>query len=114
MATRDPLDGTEPSSNAGGGPPTLKPEHIAVLHDILTERARASLQETADELHHCCRVRVWDATIRRGQRAQGIVRPNPVRRTYADRAQGANRYGYTAVYRHDDISPYSANLTDAE
>lgn len=108
MATRAPLDGTEPSSNAGGRRPTLKPEHIAVLHDIVTERAQASLQETADELHHRCGVRVCDATIRCALRAQGIVRPKPVRRTYADRAQGAKRYGYTVVRRHDDISSYSA------
>ncbi len=39
MATKSPLDGTEPSSRAGGRPPALKPEHIAVLHDILMERA---------------------------------------------------------------------------
>lgn len=30
MATRDPLDGTEPSINSGGRPPALKPEHIVV------------------------------------------------------------------------------------
>ena len=51
MATRDPLDGAEPSSNVGGRPPALKPEHIAVLHDIVTERAQASLKEIADELY---------------------------------------------------------------
>jgi putative transposase len=39
MATRDRLDGIEPSSNAGGRPQALKPEHIAVLHDIVAERA---------------------------------------------------------------------------
>ena len=65
MATRDPLDGAEPSSNAGGRPPALKPEHIAVLHDIVAERAQASLQEIADELHHRCGLRVCAATIRR-------------------------------------------------
>lgn len=39
MATKYPLGGTEPSSRAGGRPPALKPEHIAVLHDIVMERA---------------------------------------------------------------------------
>ena len=80
MATTDPLDGTEPSSNAGGRPPVLKPEHIAILHDIVTEHAQASLQEIADELHRRCGLRVCDATIRRALRAQGIVRLKPVRR----------------------------------
>jgi hypothetical protein len=91
MATRDPLDGTEPSSKVGGRPPAFKPEHIAVLHDIVTERAQASLQEIADELHHRCGLEVCAATIRRALRAQGIVRLKPVRRTYAERAEGAKR-----------------------
>jgi transposase len=47
-------------------------------------------------------------------RAQGIVRLKPVRRAHAERAEGARRYGYTAAHRHEDISPYSTNLTDAE
>jgi putative transposase len=114
MATRGPLDGTEPSSNVGGRPPALKPEHIAVLHDIVTERAQTSLNEIADELHHRCGLRVCDATIRRTLRAQGIVRLKPVRRAFVERAEGAKRYGYTAAHRREDISPYSTNLTDAE
>jgi transposase len=114
MATKDPLDGIEPSSNAGGRPPALKPEHIAVLHDIVAERAQASLQEIADELHRRCGLHVCDATIRRALRAQGIVRLKPVRRAHAERAAGAKRYGYTAAHRREDISPYSTNLTDAE
>jgi len=114
MATRDPLDGNKPSSNVGGRPPALKPEHIAVLHDIVTERAQASLREIADELHHCSGVRVCDATIRRALRAQGIVRLKPLRRACAACAEGAKRYGYTAAHRREDISPYSTNLTDAE
>jgi putative transposase len=32
----------------------LKPEHIAVLHDIVTQRAQASVQEIADEMYHRC------------------------------------------------------------
>lgn len=68
MATRDPLDGTEPSSSAGGRPPALKPEHIAVLHYIVTERAQASLQEIADELRHCCGLGMCEPTIHRALR----------------------------------------------
>lgn len=48
MATAHPLDGTEPSSSAGGRPPALKPEHIAILRDIVMERAQASLADIAD------------------------------------------------------------------
>ena len=115
MATRDPLDGTEPSSNAGGRPPALKPEHIAVLHDIVTERAQTTLQEIADELHHRCGVRVCDATIRRALRAQGIVRLKRVRRgVRGSPGKSAKRYGYTAAHRRGDVSPYSTNLMDAE
>ena len=114
MATRNPLDGSKPSSNAGGRPPALKPEHIAVLHDIVTARAQASLQEIADELHHRCGLRVCAATIRRALRAQGIVRLKPARKPFAGRAEGAKRYGYTAAHRREDVSPYSTNLTDAE
>jgi hypothetical protein len=63
MATRDLLDGTKPSSSAGVRPPALKPEHIAVLHDIVTEQAQASLEKIADDLHHRCGLRVCDTTI---------------------------------------------------
>jgi len=114
MATKHPLDGTGLSSNAGGRPPALKPEHIAILRDIVTVRAQASLQEIADELHHRCGVRVCAATIRRALRAQGVVRLKPVRREYAERAEGAKRHGYTAVHRREDVSPYSTNLPDVE
>ena len=51
MAAQHPSDSQLPG-NHGGRPPTLKPEHIAALHDIVEERAQASLQEIADELHH--------------------------------------------------------------
>jgi putative transposase len=114
MATKHPLDGTEPSSNVGGRPPALKPEHISVLHDIVMECAQASLKEIADELYRRCGLRVCDATIRRTLRAQGIVRLKPVRRAFVERAEGAKRYGYTAVHQREDISPYNTNLTDAE
>lgn len=115
MATKRSLDGSAPSVHPGGRPPALKPEHIAVLHDIVTERAQASLQEIADELYRRCDVRVCEATIRRALRAQGIVRLKPVRRAYAATAsKGPKRYGYTAAHRRKDVSPYSTNLTDAE
>lgn len=57
MATKSPPD-SQPLGNLGGRPPALKPEHLAALHDIVAERAQASLQEIADELHHRCGVRV--------------------------------------------------------
>jgi hypothetical protein len=37
----------------------LKPEHIAILRDIVTQRAQASWQEIADELHRRYR---WPST----------------------------------------------------
>lgn len=80
MATKRSLDGSAPSVHLGGRPPALKPEHIAVLHDIVTERAQASLQEIADELYRRCDVCVCDASILRALRAQGLVRLKPVRR----------------------------------
>jgi putative transposase len=58
MATKYSLDGSESPVNIGGRPPALKPEHIAVLHDIVTERAQASLKEIADQLCQRCSVRV--------------------------------------------------------
>jgi len=64
MATKRSLDGSVPSVHPGGRQSALKPEHIAVLHDIVTERAQVSLQEVADELYRRCDVRVCDATIR--------------------------------------------------
>lgn len=115
MATKRSLDGSAPSVHPGGRPPALKPEHIAVLRDIVIEKAQASLQEIADELYRRCDVRVWEATTRRALRAQGIVRLKPVRRAYAATAsKGPKRYGYTAAHRREDVSPYSTNLTDAE
>ncbi|NHQ90309.1 IS5 family transposase [Janthinobacterium lividum] len=114
MATKHSLGSTAPSSSAGGRPPELKPEHIAVLHEIVQERAQASLQEIADELYHRCALRVCTATIRRALRALGLVRLKPLRRKVTVRAEGAKRYGYTAAHRREAISPYSTNLTDAE
>jgi hypothetical protein len=49
MATKHPRD-SQPLANLGGRPPALKHEHIAALHDIVTERAQASLQQIADAL----------------------------------------------------------------
>lgn len=113
MATRHPLDGSEPSSNVGGRPPALKPEHNAILHDIVTKRTEARLREIADELHNRCRLRVCDATIRRVLRATDHTAQAGAR-VYVDRTEGAKRYGYTAAHRRKDSSPYSTSLTDAE
>lgn len=99
--------------NPRGRPPALKPEHIAVLPDIVAERPHASLQEIADELHRRCGVRVCDATIRGALRAQGIVRIMPVRRAYTA-TKVAKRYGYTAAHRRENAPSYSTNLIDAE
>lgn len=54
MATRHSLDGSKPSSNVGGRPPAWRPEHIAVLHEVVTERTQAGLREIAHELQHRC------------------------------------------------------------
>lgn len=91
MATRHSLGSTAPSGSAGGRPPALKPEHIAVLHEILQERAQASLQKIADELHHRCGLRLCVATIRRALRALAVVRLKQLRRTVTVRAQGTKR-----------------------
>lgn len=113
MATKG-LPDSQPQPNLGGRPPALKPEHIAALHDIVAERAQASLQEIADELYHRCGVRVCEATVRRALRAQGVVRLKPTRRVRATAPKGAKRYGYTAAHRREDVPAYSTNLTDAE
>jgi hypothetical protein len=98
MATRDPLDGTTPSSNVVGRSPALTSEHSPVVHDIATERAQASWQEIADELYYRCGLRMCDTTIRRALRAQGIARLKPVRQAHAEPAEGSKRYGYTAAH----------------
>ena len=114
MATKHPLDGSEPPVNIGGRPQALKPEHIAVLHEIVKERAQASLREIADELYHRCGVCVCDATIRRTLRAQGIVRLKPKRRTSITASNAPKRYGYSAAHRRENVPTYSTNLTDTE
>ncbi len=78
------------------------------------ERAQASLQEIADELHYRCGLRVCAATIRRALRALGVARLKPLCRTGAVCAEATKRYGYTAAHRREAILPYSTNLTDAE
>ena len=115
MATKRSLDDSTPSVHTGDRPPASNSDHIAALYDIVTEHARAGLQEIAEDLHRRCGARVCAATIRRALRAQGIVRLKPVRRAYAaTAAKGPKRYGYTAAHRRKDVSPYSTNLTDAE
>jgi len=106
MAMKDPPD-SQTQPNLGGRPPVLKSEHIAVLLDIVAERAQVSLQEIADELCHRWGVRVCEATVRRALRAQGIVRLKPTRRVYATAPKGDKRYGYTAAHRREDVPAYS-------
>jgi hypothetical protein len=82
MATTHLLDDSQPPVNLGGRPRALKPEHIVVLHDIVTERAQASLQEIADELHRRCGVRVLArgisaSSLRLDTRRSGCAAPSP-------------------------------------
>ena len=77
-------------AHLGVRPPVLKPEHIGAMREIVTKRARASLQEIADELHHHCGMRVFTATVRRALRWQGTVRYKPVR-TASKAAKPAKR-----------------------
>jgi len=113
MATKQRSE-PQPAANPGGRPSALKPEHIAALHEIVTEYAQASLDEIADELDRRCSVRVCTATIRRALRAQGIVRLKATRRVSQTADKGPKRYGYTAAHRREDVPFYSTNLTDAE
>jgi transposase len=105
---------SQPQTHPGGRPPALKPEHIAALREIVAERAQASLDEIADELHRRCDVRVCAATIRRALRAEGVVRLKPTRRVFATADKAPKRYGYTAAHRREDAPLYSTDLTDAE
>lgn len=91
MAT-DRSQNSQSIAHPGGRPPALKPEHLVALHDIVTERAQASLQEIADELHYRCGIRVCTAPIRGALRALGIVRCKTVRRAYTA-AKPVKRYG---------------------
>jgi putative transposase len=113
MATKHSLNASQLTVHAGGRPPALKPEHIAVLRDIVKERAQASLQEISIELDRRCGLHVCEATIRSALRAQGIERIKPTKRVYTA-TKPAKRYGYTAAHRREEVPPYSTNLTDAE
>lgn len=113
MATKQRSE-PRPAASSGGGPSALKPEHIAALHDIVSEHAQASLEEIANELDRRCGVCVCTATIRRALRAQGIVRLKPTRRVSPTADKGPKRYGYTAAHRREDVPYYSTSLTEAE
>lgn len=113
MATEDRSD-SQPPPNLGGRPSALKAEHIAALHEIVSEHAQASLAEIGSELERRCGVHVCEATIRRVLRAEGIVRLKAKRRVYPTADKGPKRYGYTAAHRREDVPFYSTNLTDAE
>lgn len=113
MANDDVSPKAPPAVNRGGRPPAMKPEHTKLLLDIVTERAQASLEELADELHRRSGLHVCAATIRRHLRANGIVRLKAKRRPYVA-ARAGKRYGYSDVHRRENVAPYSTNLTDAE
>jgi transposase len=113
MATKRPLDSSQPPVHAGGRPPALKPEDIAVLRTIVMEQAQASLQEIANELYRRCNVNVCEATIRSALRTQGIVRIKAVKPEYTA-TKPIKRYGYAAAHRREDVPIYSTNLTDTE
>jgi transposase len=113
MATKDRSD-SQPPTNLGGRPSALNAEHIAALHDIVSEHAQASLAEIGNELERRCGVHVCEATIRRALRAEGIVRLKAKRRVFPTADKGPRRYGYTAAHRREDVPFYSTNLTDAE
>lgn len=49
MATKERPD-SQPPANRGGRPSALNSEHIAALHEIVSEHAQASLAEIAAEL----------------------------------------------------------------
>lgn len=113
MTTKDRSD-SQPPANLGGRPSALNSEHIAALHEIVSEHAQASLAEIASELDRRCGVHVCEATIRRALRAEGIVRLKAKRRVSPTADKGPKRYGYTAAHRREDVPFYSTNLTDAE
>jgi putative transposase len=113
MATKDRSD-SQPPTNLGGRPSALNAEHIAALHDIVSEHAQASLAEIGNELERRCGVHVCEATIRRALRAEGIVRLKAKRRVFPTADKGPRHYGYTAAHRREDVPFYSTNLTDAE
>lgn len=113
MATKDQC-ASQPPVSVGGRPLALNSEHIAALHEIVSEHAQASLAEIASELERRCGVHVCEATIRRALRAQGIVRVKAKRRVYPTADKGPKRYGYTPAHRREDVPLYSTNLTDAE
>ncbi len=113
MATKDRPD-SQPPANLGGRPSALNSEHIAALHEIVSEHAQASLAEIASDLERRCGVHVCEATIRRALHAEGIVRLKTKRRLSPTADKGPKRYGYTAAHRRKDVPFYSTNLTDAE
>ena len=63
--------GDEPKAvDRGGRPSALKPEQVALLRSIVSQKPHATLEELAGELEHRCAVRVCAATIRRTLRSQ--------------------------------------------
>lgn len=81
----------QPPTKFGGRPSALNLEHIAALHEIVSEHAQASLAEIAGELERRCGVHVFEATIRRALRAEGNVRLKVKRRVYPTADKGPKR-----------------------
>ncbi|MFC5477770.1 hypothetical protein [Massilia suwonensis] len=90
MVTKD-RSNSQPPTNLGGRPLALNSEHIAVLHEIVSDHAQASLVEIAGELERRCGLHVCDATIRRALRAERIVRLKAKRRVSPTADKGPKR-----------------------
>lgn len=102
------------ASEPGGRPSALNSEHIAALHEIVSEHAQASLAEIATELERRWGVCVREAAMRRTLCAEGIGRLKAIRWVFRTTHRGHKRYGYTAVNLREDAPFYGTNLTDAE
>lgn len=102
----------------GGRPPTLTPEHRAVLVKLTREMAHASMEEITRELARRCEVTVCSATVRKAIKQAGITRVKPPRKA-AQRAavQGTKpqRFGYTDAHRREaPDGGMPTDVTDAE
>lgn len=115
MATPHPQDAQQ-LGNPGGRPPALKPEHLAVLREIVAEGAPGRLQEVVDELHSRCGVQVCAATISRSLRAMGLARSPPAQASHgsAHTSKTARPVTGTAAQHGGQPPCHGTSLTDAE
>lgn len=114
MATRYLLGDAEPSSNVGGRPPALKPEHIAVLHDIVTEPPPGQLQGTRRRVPPPLR----DTCMRCNDSSCAACARHLTAQT-STHGECVASLGRQAIRLHGSAptrgqSPYSTNLTDAK